>query len=298
MRSTRSSLNCDEAAFTLLELLVSMTISVIITWLVLTSISPLRRVLGEDIARTKINQDLRGSLDIIGVDVRVGGENLVSTFPAIEIEQGVGTLPDQLVVRRNKLEDVLPLCTAVSSSSTATQLFFANTSGIAGCTFSGQTQAYNSWRSYRLAQPTQRVKAFLYNPSTKVGKFFEVTGEGTNGTNNYYLNIINPGWGANYPTTSAIYLLEEWRYRIVSNTLELVENRNTANPFKIAFRIQNMQVSALMRDNTTKTSFTTSDNWALIKALKIDLTGNDRFAGETLVRTVTGEFFPRNVLSN
>jgi len=76
--------------FTILELLVTMFLSLLVAALALSALTVSRSVLGKDQVRIQLAQNLRGSLDIIGIDVRVGGENLGTGFPAIETTNGAG----------------------------------------------------------------------------------------------------------------------------------------------------------------------------------------------------------------
>lgn len=85
----RSMRNCNnrnaysvsnQRGYTIAELLVSMTIGMMVTALTLSSSMINRYTIGKDVARTRLNQNLRGSLDLVGLDVRVSGENLNTSF--------------------------------------------------------------------------------------------------------------------------------------------------------------------------------------------------------------------------
>ena len=62
-----------------------------------------RGLFNVDMVRTKLNQNLRSSLDIVGMNVREAGENLPGAFPAVELIDG-GAGPDHLILRRNLLD--------------------------------------------------------------------------------------------------------------------------------------------------------------------------------------------------
>ena len=293
-----SDLIKNERGFTIVELLVASTLGLIVTGLLLGLTQANREVLGKDMIRTGLNQNIRGALDLMGADIRVGGENLGSTFPAIELINATGGDSDQLLIRRNLLDEVLPVCTAITAGSTVTNIYFAVPGTVAGCVYSGHTHNYNSWRNYRLSQTPAQALAYIYNSATKLGEFFLYTSEVNTGTA-YYLTRSAGTWANSYPTaSSAIYMLEEWRYRLVGENLQVIVNRDTANPFNVSFGLTDFLVRIEMQDNTFETAFTANDSWTSIKTIEVTLSGQDTFSGETLTQSMVGEFFPRNILSH
>ena len=296
IRSIRSLRNSD-SGFTLFELLVTSVIGLVLMGLCLSAMNANRWVFGKDTVRTRLNQNLRGALDIITIDGKVAGENLTSAFPAIELVNGSGAGADELYLRRNLVDEILPLCTAITAGTTTTRIYFADSSTTPGCAYSGQTTAFNSWKSYRTANGGT-VDAYIYNTVNKRGEFFRYSGE-TNGTTNYSLTRTAGTWTYGYAVGStAIYLLEEWDYKVVGQMLTLIENRDPARNYGVSFNITNMQVQITMQDGTVNTAFTAANNWTQIANIAITLSGQDQFAGTTLNRSVTAYFFPRNVLSN
>lgn len=289
--------NKRSSGFSVIELLVSMFLSLIILSLSLGTVIANKNVLGKDTARTKLNQSLRGALDIIGLDLRVSGENLPTSFPAIEIVDGSGTSADQLFLKRNLLNEVLPLCTQINQGTTVTQITFGIPGTTpAGCVYSGQTHNYNAWRTYRLANNNQ-VDAYIYDRTAKVGEFFKYTSETDTGTN-YRINRTAGTWAHTYPTaSSAIYILEQWKFALNTDLIQLTKNNDTANPLTVAFGITNFQAEALMQDGTTKASFTVNDQWSQISQVSLSITGRERFRRQNIDRTVAAQFFPRNILS-
>ncbi len=295
-RDTRliRSFASSDRGFTLLELLVTTVLGLLLVVLILGTITANRRLYKEDIVRTKVNQNLRGAMDIIGADIRLAGENLGPTFPAIQLVNGAAGGPDTLVLRRNLVPEVLQVCVALSAGSTAA-LRFAIPGTTAGCIYSGETTAYNSWRSYRLANQNS-VDSFVWNVSAKVGEFFRYTGETDSGTG--YSITRSGAWSNAYPVAAAAYLLEEWRFAVSGDVLQLVRNQDDENTVNLAFEVQDFQVRVLMQDGTIKTSFTTNDSWTTISSLEVVLSSSDTFQREDLTRTLTSRFFPRNILSN
>ncbi len=152
LRSTRG--------FTIMELITALFLSMIVVALTLGVSLANKNVLGKDIARTRLAQNLRGSLDIIGTDVRVAGENLSGSFPAVEIENGASGAPDVLIARRNLLDEVLPLCIALSSGSAATDIHFAIPGTVPGCSYAGQTTSFDAWSDFRVAEGGELRRIF------------------------------------------------------------------------------------------------------------------------------------------
>lgn len=281
-----------------MEVLVASTMGLLVTSLILSSSLAVRNVLGRDVARTRLNQNLRGSLDIMGVDIREAGEQLSAQFPAVEIEDGSNGSSDVLTVRRNLRAEVLPLCQQITQNSTVQEIVFASSSSAdAGCVPSGQDHNYNVWKNYRVSGGG-KVDAFVYDSTTKTGEFFEYAGESR--TNQLY-KLQRTGatpWTHTYPTTSsAIYLLEEWRYSRDGELLRVIQNRHDAEALDVAFGVTDFQVTAEMQDGTSSSFFTSSDSWTQLKAVGVRIVGSDHYAGRTITRTVRGEYCPRNVLS-
>lgn len=296
MRSTLSSLNSDRG-FTLLELLVTSFLGLVITALCLSATTVNRYNFGKDLVRLRMNQNLRGSMDLITMDGKLAGENLGQGFPALEVVNGTSGATDEIVFRRNLVNEVLPLCTTITTGSTNRNIYFAVPGNVAGCGYSGQTQAFNSWKSYRTSNGNS-VDAFIYDTATKTGEFFTYQTE-TDGGTSYYLTRNPVTWSHTYSVGSAaVYILEEWRYKVASNMLQVIQNRDSANPLNVSFNISDFQVVVTMQDGTTKTAFTTADPWTSISTVQVTVTGSDHYAGNTTTKTLSTQFFPRNILSS
>lgn len=287
----------SDRGFTISEFLVVSFLGLLLMGSVTTSALGYKKVLGKDIVRSRLNQNLRGALDILAADVRVGGENLVSSFPAVELVNGAGGASDELIVRRNLLDEVLPVCVSINSGASVSSIYFAVSGNVAGCAYSGHASNYDAWRNYRIANGGS-VRAYIFNTSTKQGEFFDYTGESDTGSQ-YYLSRPSGSFANSYPVgASAVYILEEWRYRVDAGLFQIVENRDTANPLNVAYDIADLQLSAVLSDGTTVESFGSSDDWTEIARISVSLTGTDRYNGETISRTASSSFFPRNILSN
>lgn len=287
----------SQKGFTVIELLVTSVLGLIILGLTTSSVITNRQVLGRDNVRTRLNQNLRGSMDIVGLDIRIAGENLPSAFPAVELTNGASGAPDTLTVRRNTIDEVLPICTSISAGSSATSVYFATPGATPGCSYSGQLQSYTAWSNKR-SEEGGSFLAYIFNSSTKQGEFFTVTNITDNGTS-YYLVSSPHTWTYAYPVgSSSVYVIEEWTYQYNTGMFQVIQNRDTANPFNVAFNILDFQADILMNDGTTKQSFTTSDNWANITTINLNLTGRDYYRTKPLQKIISASFFPRNILSN
>lgn len=292
--STRAS----DSGFTLVELMVTSFLGLIMLAMMLSATTSNRRLYKYDLVRTRINQNMRSALDIMGMDVRQAGENLFSTFPAIELVNGTSGAPDELVIRRNTLDEVFNICQQISSGSGNATVYVAdNGQAQPGCDTTSNLNSYNRWHNTRVAGGGT-IKAYVYNRSTKLGEFFNYSGENST-VSQYTLTRSGGTWTNTYDVgASSIYVLEEWRYRVRDNVLQIVTNQDSVNPLNVVDGVNDFQVSIPMQDGTTKSTFIPGDDWSKIKALEISMTGQDRAQGETLNRTVTAQFFPRNILSN
>ena len=288
----------SDKGFTLFELLVASFIGLTIFALAAESVLSLRRVYSHDVVGTRLIQDLRGSLDMIGINVRQAGENFTVYFPALEIVNGSSGAPDELIMRRNLLDEVLNVCTDIAAGSTETTIYFATAGTDAGCTRSDNLPNYNAWRDYRLAATGQQLTAFAYDPSLRSGEFFVYSGENDSGSE---LTITRTAgaWAGSYSLGSgALYILEEWKFRLQGDVLQLIVNGDTTNTLNVAFGITDFQVRAHLEDGSVLDSLAASDDWTALSAIEVTLTAQAAFAGQTETKSLSARFFPRNVLSN
>ena len=72
MKSIRSIASCNKG-FTLIELLVSSSLGLLLIALVMASVLANRQLFKQDMVRTRTNENIRGALDIVGTDIRLGG---------------------------------------------------------------------------------------------------------------------------------------------------------------------------------------------------------------------------------
>lgn len=283
----------------MVEVLMATSVGLLLLGITLDETISKQRLLNLDVARTRMNQNLRSAMDIIGMNVRESGENLATGFPAIEIIDGASGAPDQLILRRNMLDEVLNVCTAIAAGSGTTTIEFANASGNAGCDYASNMQNYSSWRSYRLSEPGQRTFVYVIDSATRLGEFVTYTGETDDGSANYSISTAGHTWVNDYPVaTSAAYVIEEWKFQVVNGNLQLIIGEDTANAMNVVYGINDFQVVATLTDGTVKNAFARTDDWTQIKKLTVTLNGQDSFAGQTLTNSLEDSYFPRNILSN
>lgn len=286
-------LQSSDSGFTIVELLVASTLGLGVMGLVLASTLSNRNVFKYDMVRTQMNQDLRGTMDILGMNIREAGENLPPTFPAVLIVDGASGTPDELVLRRNLMDEVLKVCQPIT---TGTNVYFAS-GGASGCSYGGNTSNYTAWQNYRNAQGGT-AEVYVYNSSTRLGEWFSYDGEIDSGTE-YIATASDGTWVNTYDAVaSAVYVLEEWRFLLNGDVLQLVIDGDTANPVNVAFGIDDFQITAKLQGAVTQTSFTETDGWIEIESLDVHLEATDSFRGDPVSVSLDGEFFPRNVLSN
>lgn len=296
MRRKRCLLNSSNG-FTLVEVFVAVFISLLVLSMTLSSIMANKRVFQLDVTRTALNQNIRAVMDILGANVREAGENLGSAFPAIEVINGSDGASDQLILRRNLLDEVLKLCQEIVADSSATEIYFSATGTEAGCSYSDNKNNYSAWSAFRLAEGGETT-AYLFNFDTKEGEFFPYLLEEDTGSA-LYLETSEGAWQYGYSVgPSALYLLEEWQFGMQNDLLQLVVNGDEDNPLNIADQLQSFQVKIIMQDGTEKTSFGVSDSWSAIKGIEVTIKGASSFEGENIVAEQTMRFYPRNILSN
>lgn len=288
--------------FTLIELMVATAMGLILISLVLSASIAGKKILALDFDRTKVNQNLRSAIEMIGIDMVLAGENLGYSFPTLEVIDG-GTDPDQIVLRRALIPESLTVCNAITAGDIAEDILFAIDDGTvdtgvnsASCVYddSGQLQNYNTWRSFRTANPDAQV--FIYDVTTGLSEFFPFVGEGQS-AKSYYITRNSSAWTNSYNyIASSMFIIEEHRYRIVDDTLQLIVNQDFNNPLTIADEIQSMNYTITFNDGAQADSFdpkTAAYNWTDIRSIQIDLSSTD-----TYENSLSSVFFPRNILSN
>lgn len=305
MESRRFSRSSTERGFTIMEMMVSLTILGITMGAIVDTLLSQRRLFEADLVRTRINQTIRGSLDVMGLSIRQAGENLPFTYPAIEIIDGGGTNADRLIVRRHVLDEVLSVCATLTKNATGSSITTGLPSASAPepeCITGNITQNYNSWRQFRLNNGNA-VTAYIFDQATKQGQFIRYTNETSSALGNTMTLSPSSTWVTNYlPASADLYIIEELEFKLDNDGyLEMVQRglwtNGTPVENHLAHGITGFQIQALWEDGTTKTSIAATDDWSKIRNIQLIITGKDEEGHTDLTRTVTAQFFPRNILS-
>lgn len=311
--------------FSLVELLVSSIIATSVLGLASSIVFSNRNLYLKDASRTQVNQNIRGTLDIIGSDIRQAGERLPDDFPAVVVDNGTladPNSPDTLFVYRSLSDVVLSICADISSSnsnpvSIAVVPSIPTTS--AECLPDPLKDAQiTEWDTF-LSENPNIVNAYIYDQTNTVGEFFLLD---SIDAGNY--QIIRAGgsgnWTRNYSAGNdvRVYLLEERQF-FLSNLdpdpanclnpgefLTLVINNDCANQrFGLSGDMEDFQVQVCQQTTALcnpSLSFADSaaevTGWSDISSVDVSVTSSIDFAaGRATQRTVDSRFFPRNVLS-
>lgn len=287
----------EQRGFSILEVLASLTIGAIVMAIVISSVLSLRNTYFEDIKRTQINGNLRSAMDIISMNIRQAGENVLSGFPAVLLQNGASGASDTLILRRSPITEILTLCQDVSQGSVLQYV----SSGLllnAECIPSNVTPLYNTFTA-ELAAQEGNPRVFIYDSAQKKGEFLDYLHGGTS-SGQYYLSTSGTSRAYNKLST-ALYVIEEYQFsqNAATSRLELVINQETSQVRPVAFDITDFQVKFLMQDGSTLTSFDQqgSQDWKDIHYIDLTLSGRDTFKGRTFTSTINAAYFPRNVLS-
>lgn len=286
--------------FSLFEMLVAGLISSVILAFSLSVIVQQRRSLEIDQARGILNQNLRGITDIIGNDIRQGGELLgtnllVPTFSLVNGDKNVE--PDTLSIQRKLISEDLTIDQPVAEGSN-----FA----VVGTGDPIPTRITN-WQTGRDAfsapNPPFPLVAYIFDTAAtatdaaKRGEFFVYTGDSTFGTGAATQYLINRSgtWANSYnANTSHVYIIEERNYSLTPDTnrpgefiMQLQVNRGVnANspsalsaPRPLANKLNNFQVQArfpgnVMEDNLNPNGAYMPGNrdWRTVQSFNITLT--------------------------
>jgi hypothetical protein len=304
-RSTRGSgRSTSTAGFTVVEFLVASFIGLLVMAMAMSTTLGGRGLYRDDVVRTRIQQNLRSAIDLITLNARQAGESFESTFPAMLIENGASSNPDELVLRRNLFEnEVLNVCQNLSAGSYNSEIITSNDPANlnANCRYTAgwQTFLMTAWKNYRIAQGGT-VRAFAFNRTTRAGEFFLYSGEVDSAGQ---LRVQRPSgvWANAYTgdgVSAAFYLAEEFRYRVVGGVLQLVVNDDSSSALNVVDGITGFQVVANMADGTTKTSLATTDEWTDVTSLEISVSGSETIGGKTIADTLSARVFARNILSH
>jgi type IV pilus assembly protein PilW len=288
--------------------MVAMVITLVILAAATSVTLQVRNLYLLDQARTTVNQDLRGGMEVVAADIRQAGERLPSNpliphnIPPLQIIDGASGASDQLILTRNVLDAVLPVCTDIAAGSTTSTVQIADTSSNppAGCApvpdnnGDGWPDNLGSWYNYRLAEGGS-VRAYIFDPVTGDGEFFDYVSESAS---LYQIQRASGSWLYNYPVTDKpqVYMLDQRDYSRNGNLMHLLINAQ--DNYDVTADITDLQAEAIMQDGSVLTSFGAGDSWLNVKAIQITLNGQQATATNKIYsNSLSMQLFPRNILS-
>ncbi|MCB0330270.1 MAG: hypothetical protein KDD70_11410 [Bdellovibrionales bacterium] len=282
------------AGYTILELIVSMGLALVVGAVAIANFQGTHRMVRYDIERTSLNQNLRSTLDILGMNVRLSGENLPGFFPAVLVADNGNS--DVLTIRRSVLDENLSACAGVAASTTYPIIFADTSSSEPDCSYTNKGEVLLSWANSRIARGGTGL-GYLYSRNHHWGEWFEWTAE-TDNTTTMFITPSSGVWTNSYDALlSYAYVIEEWEFSLNGDTLQMVIDGDTAHPINVANQLTGFDVSVERKDGGVQSAFTSGDDWGEIAVLNITLTGEESSGGRIISRSLRGSFFPRNVLS-
>ncbi|NDC38891.1 MAG: hypothetical protein EBZ48_12715, partial [Proteobacteria bacterium] len=240
----------------MVELLVAITISGLLAAMVASATLTNRGLYQQDLGRTRVNQNLKSALTILGGEIRQAGERFPASFPAILITNGAGASPDEIVLRRNLLNQVMVGCdTKIAGVSYGAAALSRTSATTAVCTAPNQAGNYTAWSSYVSAQ-TGAVPIYVFNQTSRNGEFLSLlstVGSVVGGIQNINFTPKSFSFGYTQEATS-YYMISQWRVRLQNGVLQVIVNEDAANPQNIIDGISAFQAEAVMQDGTTRSS--------------------------------------------
>jgi type IV pilus assembly protein PilW len=285
------------------ELLVAMLVTSVIGSAVLAVTLSSSRILEKDQLRNQINQDLRLGLDLLGADIRQAGERLPADFPALEVVNGTSGAPDILIVRRSRLDEVLPVCEDVVAGTTTSEVQIAKAVDppqgcppVADDNGDGWPDNLENWRALRLANGGE-IKAYIYNPVIHAGEFFIYDADGS--TTEFLHKADTGSWVQSYGVSQQcrVYIIEERKYELSGDVLRLLVDEEIASEERLLHGVVDFQIQAVFADGSVSDALGPTDEWSDLSALQVTLTAESEEAGGEMAGEVSARFFPRNVLS-
>jgi hypothetical protein len=275
--------------------MVALGLSLIVGAIALANFQGTQRMVRYDMERTSLNQNLRSALDIIGMNVRLAGENLPGFFPAVLVTDNGNS--DTFTIRRSVLDENLIGCQALINGASSPIIFGDDASPDANCAYSNKAGVFSSWSASRTEQGGVGL-GYVYDRVQETGEWFE-WGSETDTGNIMFVTPINNTWSTNYTALQTFaYVIEEWQFSLNGDTLQMVIDNDTANPINIVNGLTGFNVEIELDDSSLLSSYAEGDDWSDIALVHISLTGAKTSGGRTVSRTLNGSFFPRNVLSN
>ncbi len=218
-----------------------------------------RQMYLQDQQTNDVNQTLRSVFEIVGADIRQAGEGFAEdpNFPSVIVTENDGN--SEIHIRRSLLTGSLPVCRKVVSGTSEDVVVVDDTGSVAGCDVidddnNGWPDNLDTWRDYRISNGTI-IRAFIYDGIGN-GEFFDYRGEETFATDgstvtpssdvvaSASITMGNHSWKNTYEAngSSRIYLIEERRYRLRNNNLELIIDGNETQISRIVGNLERFQI--------------------------------------------------------
>lgn len=294
--------------FTLIELMVALVITMIIMAAATSVTLQVRNLFLLDQARTTVNQNLRGGMEVVAADVRQAGERLPSDLliphrvPPLQIIDGASGASDELILTRNVLDAVLPVCTSIhaGSSTNVVKIADANPNPPTGCApvpdnnGDGWPDNLGAWHDYRVANGGS-VRAYIYDPVTGNGEYFTYD---LDDASTYHIHRASGSWQYSYPANDKpqVYMLDQRAYFLYGNRLR--QEVDAQSDYDVTTDITNFQAEAIMQDGSVLTSFGPGDDWLNVKAVQVTLNAQHAtVTGKNHSDSLSMQLFPRNILS-
>ncbi len=288
-----------ENGFTILELLLAVSMTSAIMIVVTGQILMLQNTYMEDLGRIKVQSNLTSASDIISMNIRQAGENLPGSFPALIAINGDPDNEDSIKIRRNLVPEVLILCSDVLSGQSVLQVS-DNSLGEQQCLNSQVQHPYNVFKNFRLNHDNE-ISLYIHNRVTKEGEFIKYNSENDD-SGNYKISLAEP-LKNDYPALgTTIYILEEFLFEVdpVEQKLSLTINEDSNFDKKtVAFSINSMNISLVTKDGVSLIELNKDSayRWKDIRNVVITISGEEIIKNKTISSSITSNFFPRNILS-
>ncbi|MCP3979330.1 MAG: hypothetical protein GY716_08380 [bacterium] len=311
---SKSSSRSSTRGFTLVEMLVSSTLTLALGAATLALMTSARTLFDLDRERTRVNQSVKSARDFLGLDVRQAGERLPPDFPALEIVRGedlpggAAGDPDRLILRRNLVTTVMRSCRDVSGTERKLYIAELQNPPPPGCVAvpdddgDGWPDNHRIWRDHRVANGimlgrAKYVWAYIYNPVTRDGEFFRYWRDSK--AQAFLKTPTGQSWQFSYPVNqqARIYLLEERRYQLNGDTAQVVINRVDADSVNIASDMVDFQILAHYTTGPPTDLLGASSAWSNLRGIEIALHSLRMYRGRPVEQRLTTILTPRNVLS-
>jgi type II secretory pathway pseudopilin PulG len=281
----------SQYGFSLLELTVTVVMSVIILGVSLSLIATQRRQYLNQQANTDTNQTIQSAMDFIGTDIRQAGEKIGPglNLPVIRLKDGAAGVSDKLVLQRKLLDTALNVCQDVPAGFNTT-IKVSDKAPPAGslCRFTDSpalpkvpnsiSDDVDGWHDFRCKVGPSKAdcvnppgnctqnggtndecsRAYIYDPTNGNGDFFIYFGENTADQIRVAATLTYSYPAAHNPQ---LYFLEQRKYYLSAAnasgdrtlTLETID-RDSSTTYQIVNRLRDFQLRGLIA-NTWNTAF-------------------------------------------